>query len=1009
MVGETDTLLEITHNILKSPSFVQTAKAIFYACRDLIGAQSGYVALLSADGEENEVLFLESGGLPCSVDPNLPMPIRGLRERAYKNGQPVFENDFMKSRWATFMPKGHVVLDNVMFAPLVIDHRAEGVMGFANKRGDFDENDTALAAAFGNLAAIALRKGRDLDVIAAQEQRLQKAHDHLEQLVEARTAALQMANARLRESEKRYRTVIDTVAEGILLLAPSGKITGWNKAAEEIFGIPESAVLGKAFAEVNWPAVHEDGSSLPLHEHPTMVTLKTGTPCSDVVLGLRRESGDHRWVSVNTRSICDPAADCPESVVMTFRDVTAAMKAECERKKQEAFERTVSDISATFVSEAFDNMDAAIDRALEAIGRITESDRAYVFMFHRDQGVADNTHEWCAEGVAPQIENLQGIVLKEALPWFSEQMLSGAVFYVPDVTGLPAAAEREKKHFLDQDITSLIVVPVKSEGVVTGFLGFDSVREKRLWSDFDRNALKRVGDTISFWLEKKKNHLALMQSEEKYRSLVDEITEGVAVTIDGKNHLVNNAFAQIFGYTKAEMIGRSVDFVIVPEEVSKLKQRMNNRLQGKTVPARYETKARRKDGAVIEISVSAKLTKFEGRQAIQIVISDITEQKKIEEKKRQSYKMQSLGTLAGGIAHEFNNILGGMMGYAEIVRDEACQDSLSGDHLDRILNLGSRARDLIRQILLFSRKSEVHTKLCRPHRIIREQLKMLRNIVPSSIDITADIDEHSGTVLADETQLQQIGINLCNNAVQAMQEKGGVLRITLSPVCLDAKNAEGLPNIKPGEYVKLTVCDTGTGIAPEIIGKIYDPFFTTKGVGEGTGMGLSVVHGILESFGGGITVESAVGRGTTFTVLLPRAQQAAEDRSTADCLPTGTERILVVDDEDFMVLPVKGILERLGYAVTAKTCSLETLELFKKDPQQYDLLITDLTMPHMTGDRLAAEVTAVRPDMPVILTTGYADAVDNDRFKQSGITAFISKPFRKHDLAETVRRALDKN
>lgn len=239
------------------------------------------------------------------------------------------------------------------------------------------------------------------------------------------------------------------------------------------------------------------------------------------------------------------------------------------------------------------------------------------------------------------------------------------------------------------------------------------------------------------------------------------------------------------------------------------------------------------------------------------------------------------------------------------------------------------------------------------------------------------------------------------------KQKGGVLEIGLSPVVLDAEDVKAFPDLKAGEYAKLTVRDTGTGIDAKIIDKIFDPFFTTKGVGKGTGMGLSVVHGIVKDHGGGITVESTVDQGTTFTILLPKADGIAEDKTESEHLPTGTENILIIDDEEFMVFPQKKILERLGYTVTAMTSSLEALELFKKDPQRYDLIITDLTMPNLTGDRLAKEVTTIRSDMPVILSTGYSDAVDNEKVKQSGIAAFVSKPCKKEDLAKTIRLILD--
>ena len=386
---------------------------------------------------------------------------------------------------------------------------------------------------------------------------------------------------------------------------------------------------------------------------------------------------------------------------------------------------------------------------------------------------------------------------------------------------------------------------------------------------------------------------------------------------------------------------------------------------------------------------------------------DITEHKQLEDNLRQSQKMESVGTLAGGIAHEFNNILGGIIGYTEIAKEDASEDSSVRESLDEILKLSIRARDVVSQILSFSRKGAKVSESLQPSFGIKETLKILRSTIPTSIEFKHNIDEKAGTIMADSTQLHQVGMNLCINAAHAMEETGGVLEVGFSSVVLDAEDLKPYPDLKTGEYVKLTVSDTGAGIDPNNIDKIFDPFFTTKEVGKGTGMGLSIVHGIIKDHGGVINVSSKLGEGTTFTVFLPKTEVKINKTESDDALPTGTEDILVVDDEEHLVFLMKTILGRLGYKVTALTNSLEALNLFKKDPQRYDLIITDLTMPHLTGDKLASEVIAIRPDMPVIISTGYADAVDSEKVKQSGIKAFIPKPCQKQDLAKTIRLILD--
>ncbi len=388
---------------------------------------------------------------------------------------------------------------------------------------------------------------------------------------------------------------------------------------------------------------------------------------------------------------------------------------------------------------------------------------------------------------------------------------------------------------------------------------------------------------------------------------------------------------------------------------------------------------------------------------------DITERKQIQQRLIQAQKMESVGTLAGGIAHEFNNILGGIMGYAEITQYKLPPGSALQKNMEEILKLGSRAGDLVRQILTFSRKSTVSKKRLEPHQVITEQIKMLRNIIPSNVDIRTSISDHCGTIMTDETQLQQILINLSANAVQAMESRGGTLDISLKQVFLSAEDIKPFQHISPGTYLQLSVSDTGCGIEPHIIDRILEPFFTTKGVGKGTGMGLAVVHGIISEHEGGISVSSRPGRGSTFTVVLPVAEGTAS-RDALHKEPVQQQRsgrILIVDDEEFIVSTMKEILENMGYPVTATTSSPEALELFRREPNNYDLIITDLMMPALTGDRLAAEALRIRPDISVVLATGYGDAAGGTKVKNIGAAAVLPKPFKMKELVETVRSVLD--
>jgi len=326
--------------------------------------------------------------------------------------------------------------------------------------------------------------------------------------------------------------------------------------------------------------------------------------------------------------------------------------------------------------------------------------------------------------------------------------------------------------------------------------------------------------------------------------------------------------------------------------------------------------------------------------------------------------------------------------------------------LDEIRSASLRASALVKQILSFARKSLTERNPIQISPIIKDSIKLLRASIPSTIEISQDISCEFDTVFSDPTQISQVIMNLCTNAAQAMDEHGGVLKVTLKNVEFENQDA-GL-DVKPGCYVALTVSDTGHGIKPEIIDRIFDPYFTTKEIDTGTGMGLSVIHGIVRSYDGIITVTSELGKGSVFEVLLPVIEAETKQKvKEPEALPTGTERILFVDDEPSLVNMVRQILERLGYEVETKINPVEALELFRSGPDRFDLVITDMTMPKMTGKRLAKEILDIRPDMPIILCTGYHEKISEEKAGELGIKAFVMKPFVTHNFALTVRKVLD--
>jgi len=394
-------------------------------------------------------------------------------------------------------------------------------------------------------------------------------------------------------------------------------------------------------------------------------------------------------------------------------------------------------------------------------------------------------------------------------------------------------------------------------------------------------------------------------------------------------------------------------------------------------------------------------------EAVANVLAGAIARQRLDEQVRQGQKIQAIGTLAGGIAHDFNNMLTAILGYTELASDDVPRDSITWRNLQRVLTAGARARDLVQQILAFSRQSTTQLQPVEISLLVREMLSLLCASLPSTIEIRQHLETDVGTVLAAPTQIHQVLLNLCTNAEHAMRATGGVLEVRLEAVEVDTAFAAAHPELKPGPHARLTVCDTGHGMTPEVLERIYEPFFTTKGVGEGTGMGLSVAHGIVANHGGAMTVVSVPGKSTTFAIYLPcSAGPAVRSASVAESIPRGHERILFVDDEAMLVNLGQELLMRLGYTVTGHTSSMEALNAFRAAPHQFDLVITDQTMPTMTGEALVRALRDIRPDRPIVLCTGFSYAMTKDKAAALGIDAFLLKPLVAQDLARTIRQVL---
>lgn len=518
------------------------------------------------------------------------------------------------------------------------------------------------------------------------------------------------------------------------------------------------------------------------------------------------------------------------------------------------------------------------------------------------------------------------------------------------------------------------------------------------------------------WLEKQVEERThqLKNLEQRYRNLFEESKDAVFIsTPEGTFLDANPASLEIFGFSSRDTFLniKSVSLYSNPQDRLKFQEA----IEAQGYVKDYELEFIRKDGEVIIGLLTATLVRDETGKSIEYrgILRDITGQKKLEQQLIQAQKMEAIGTLAGGIAHDFNNILGVIIGYTELSMEDLPEGSPTRHNNEQVLVAAERATELVKQILAFSRQTEKKRKPLHVTPIITEALKLLRSTLPTTIEIFRHLQAENDIIMADATQIHQVMMNLCTNAAHAMKENGGVLTVGLNEVYLDQESIKdhvgGHKDINPGPFICLTVSDTGHGIPEIVLKRIFEPYFTTKKTGEGTGMGLAVIHGIVKSHGGDIAVQSEPGKGASFRVYLPQIKEQVEPKEHInEVVLGGKERLLLVDDESELSRVESAMLRRLGYDVVEKFNALEALELLQTNPDQFDLVISDITMPRLTGIQLAEQVKRIHPHFPIILASGFSAPSLSEQINNLGVDGFIMKPIIKNELARLVRHVLDK-
>jgi PAS domain S-box-containing protein len=803
---------------------------------------------------------------------------------------------------------------------------------------------------------------------------LRSAHDLLERRVEERTLDLiesnkdlqmeilerRQAEEALRISERRFRSLIETIPHCIQEIDRDGTITFANPSHVTMYGYDEKELTGKPIYHL---AADEDNKrQIKAHFEYLMNQQPTPSPWFSKD---RTRSGRIIQTQVDWNYKKD-AQGRVEGMIAVISNITHRKQAE----------KALLD-NLNFMTTLIDTIPNPV--------------------FYKD---TEGLYLGCNVAYAEII----------GLP--KDSILGRRLIDLPKLSFSDMA---DHYHRQDLELIQRTGVHAHEERILCADGSFhDYILFKATFEDIDGAVAGLVGIMLDI-TERKTAEKEVRKSKALFDAFMEHLP-GLAYIKDseGRYLFVNEAFARFTGCGAAASIGLCDDQVWEQETARLLKANDAELRRTQQADSQMET-VRLSDGRPRHLlTVRFPIFQDEAPFSLGGVSIDVTERTQAEQQRhqleqqlQQAQKMEALGTLAGGIAHDFNNILAAIIGFTEIAAADIPKDSDNHHFLQRVLEAGERARALVKQILTFSRRSEIEPKPVQVKLIVKEVLKLLRGSLPVNITIVQQIHSDD-TVMADPVQIHQVMMNLCTNAGYAMRENGGVLTVRLERVDLDETFTNLHGDLQPGRYLRLSVADTGRGITPENLSRVFDPFFTTKPKGEGTGMGLSVVHGIVTHLGGVITVQSAPEQGAVFDVYLPAIENhIAMPRPEVDAMPTGSERILFVDDEAAQTEMIRRMLGLLGYTVTSMNNSSAALELFEKDPTAVDLVITDMIMPQMNGEELARRMLTQRPDLPVILCTGYSEHFSEADAKALGIKGFVLKPLVMADLARLVRRVLD--
>ncbi len=1177
---EISALLESAQAALECQTFEEAAREIFDACRKATGAVSGCVALLSEDGSENEILFLEEGGLPYYVDTELPMPIRGLREEAYHKKIAVYENDFWNNQWMEYMPEGHVPLENVLFAPLIHNDRAIGLIGIANKPGGFTDNDAILAMAFAQQAAIALRSFRMIDEIIERDRILNQTgkmariggweHDlkkgkgiwtealydiieiepkteppgpqehlnyyppeHRKTLEEAYQRSVEdgtpfdlelqvytekknliwcrvygepvfhrgecvsmrgtlqditdhkQASIALEESEQRYRELFNHMSDGVAVYqaienAEDFIFKNINESGAKIGKIKSDEVIGCRVTNV-FPGIKDMGLFEVFHQ-----VYRSGKPMHYPV-SLYKDNRVSHWVENYVYKLSSG------EIVAIYKDVTNRKQAEENLQSQTAFlESLLSSIPSPIFYKDNEGRYLGCNPAFEEIsgeklpniigkkvfdiwkkeysGIYYDKDieliqhpgvQQYESKFESPDGIVRDVifHKSTFFDQRDEVAGIIGVMTditerkkaEEALRE-SERMyrsaieVAGAVPYYQNynenIYEYIGSGIEQMTGYSPEEFTCEIWISIEKQICLLGDLqglsteeAVDKARQEEgvSWkADYliktrageERwlsNAAIQIRDEHGVAIgslgilqditERKQTEEALRKSEEKLRAVLDASPFPVSIVDLEDNNIIywSRSAYKLFGHTAPtasewyQIAYPDIDYR--NQVIERWKPFVATALQTRKAVNAGEYRVTCSDSSerICELHISSLA------DCLIVTFNDITKRKQIEKKLVESQKIESIGHLAGGVAHEFNNLVMGVNGFCSLALEQLSSSNPVYQDIEEIKKSGDRMAGITRQLLAFGRKQMMRLEVSNLNTICSNIIKMIRSLIGENIRIITKFDPNLWFVKVDEMQIHQVLMNLAINARDAMPN-GGIL--TLETGNKDVgENHHEIVDVPAGQYVRLKVSDTGCGMNEEIQAQIFEPFFTTKDVGNGTGLGLSTVHGIIAQCKGYINVASQPGKGTTFYILLPRVTETvsqSKSLKTDKDISRGTETILLVEDNKIVLEITSRIFRSMGYTVLEARNGLEALQLAKRYEEPIHILLTDIVMPSMGGFELAQKLQPLHPEMKITYMSGYPKEkfVDDNIILDPDIN-YIEKPISPDILAQRIRAILD--